>query len=48
MSKAGPEGGLGIKHGDFLVEKHLKKEKRNCKGPEVTRGLPGIFEEQQE
>ena len=47
MSKGGPEGGLGIKHVDFLVENHLKKEKRNCKDPEATRGLPGLLEEQQ-
>ena len=47
MSKAEPEGGLGIKYVDFLVEKRVKKEKRNCKGPETTRGLPGLSEEQQ-
>lgn len=47
LSKGGPEGGLGIKHVDFLVENHLKKEKRNCKDPEETRGLPGLLEEQQ-
>lgn len=47
MSKERPEGGSEIKHIDFLVEKNLKKGKSNCKDPEVTRSLPGIFEELQ-
>lgn len=31
-----------------MVEKHLKKGKSNCKGPEARRSLPGIFEEQRQ